>query len=42
MVVYSHKDERILGFDKIRKHVRRSGRYIVLMKIARLIIMSAW
>lgn len=28
MVVYSHKDERILGFDKIRKHVRRSGRSI--------------
>ncbi|ROW01967.1 hypothetical protein VMCG_05665 [Cytospora schulzeri] len=28
MVVYSHKDERILGFDKIRKHVMRSGRRI--------------
>lgn len=28
MVVYSHKDERILGFEKIRKHVRRSGRFI--------------
>lgn len=28
MVVYSHKDERILGFDKIRKHVKRSGRSI--------------
>lgn len=28
LLVYSHKDERILGFDKIRKHVRRSGRSI--------------
>ncbi|KUI60256.1 DNA ligase 4 [Cytospora mali] len=28
MVVYSHKDERILGFEKIRKHVKRSGRFL--------------
>ncbi|KUI71778.1 DNA ligase 4 [Cytospora mali] len=28
MVVYSHKDERILGFEKIRKHVSRTGRFL--------------
>lgn len=28
MVVYSDIDKRILGFEKIRKYVQRSGRYI--------------
>lgn len=28
MVVYSDVEKRILGFEKIRKHVKRSGRYI--------------
>lgn len=27
MVVYSHKEKRVLGFEKIRKHVKRSGRF---------------
>lgn len=28
MVVYSDIEKRVLGFEKIRKHVKRSGRYI--------------
>lgn len=28
MVVYSDHEKRILGFEKIRKHVTRSGRYL--------------
>lgn len=28
MVVWSDKEQRILGFDKIRKHINRSGRFI--------------
>lgn len=28
MVVYSDIEKRILGFEKIRKHVKRSGRYL--------------
>lgn len=28
MVVWSEADKRVLGFEKIRKHVNRSGRYI--------------
>lgn len=28
MVVWSDREQRILGFDKIRKHISRSGRFI--------------
>lgn len=28
MVVYSNIEKKIMGFDKIRKHVKRSGRFI--------------
>lgn len=28
LVVYSDKEQKILGFDKIRKHISRSGRFI--------------
>lgn len=28
LVVYSDREQKILGFDKIRKHISRSGRYI--------------